>query len=445
MTIFISSILLIQIQLLDLTNSVYLIIGFNILILTIAVLYFIKIGIASIFLILAILPLSVVDYNFGRSLQYIVLQNIPITIFIFLALFQFIKEYKPSILRLEKLFVLMIIYTLYSVFLSVRGIINGAPLNFVFNEFYQNFYYFLPLPIYYLIRNRYSYKVFLVTTIFVFVIISIEFFIISYTRGTRFLSFQYLFFPFIIGVLFSLIFLYKNNLFAKTLYVILFIIMWIGSIATAARTMWVANLATIFLIIFFYQKFIKKNVKIFFLISILLLSLTMPFIIKSDNANVSSLPTSTKERVESISNPTGDTSFLMRVEASYLAIQKFIQHPIIGEGYGRHIKFKWLLSTEVIYLDNSFLYFLWKGGLIGVFIILSLYIVFIKDTFFVIKNSTDRNMKIIGIIILGSFLAFLMEALFSANLIGFKLNYLYAIIFAYIIFEKRKIISLSDL
>ena len=192
--------------------------------------------------------------------------------------------------------------------------------------------------------------------------------------------------------------------------------MWIGSIATAARTLWVANLVTMILILFFYQKYIKKNLKIFFLTSILLLLMTMPLLIKSDTGRVSSVPTSTQERLESLSNPTGDTSFLMRIEASYLAIQKFVQHPVAGEGYGRYIKFKWLLSTEVIYLDNSYLYFLWKGGLIGIILILWIYYIFVKDTLFVIKNCPDRNIKIVGIIILSSFLAFFIEGLFSANI-----------------------------
>ncbi len=434
-------IILSQVILLNVINNINIIIGFNCFLAVVAFLTFLDLKAELQLLILAILPLIIVNYNFGRSFQYIVLQNITLTIFAFFALFKFLYEYEAGKNKNEKLFVLIFIFTGYSIFLSIRGILSGAPVNFVFNEFYQNFYFFLPIPIYYLIRDRYSYKALLITIVFVFLIIAIEFFVISYSRGTRFLSFQYLFFPFIIGTLFGLIFLYKNNVMSKIFYLILFLIVWLGSIATAARTMWVANLLTIFFIVFFYQRYVKKNLKIFFLVTIFLLTLTIPFIIKSDNAKVSSLPTSTEERMESISNPTGDTSFLMRVEASFLAIQKFIQHPLIGEGYGRHIKFKWLLSTQVIYLDNSFLYFLWKGGLIGLMLVLLLYFVFIKDTLFVIKNSNKKDSQLIAIIILSSFIAFLFEGILSANLIGFKLNYLYAIAFAYIIFEKKNIVN----
>ena len=383
--------ILTQVLLLNVVNNLYMIIGFNCFLAAIAFLIYLNIKIELQLLTLAILPLIVVSYNFGRSFQYIVLQNLTLTLFILLALFKFLNEYKAGKGKIEKLFVLILIYTIYSGFLSVKGILSGAPVKFVINEFYQNFYYFLPIPIFYLIRDKYSYKVLLITAVFVFSIIATEFFIISYSSGSRFLSFQFLFFPFVIGTLFVWIFFYKSKFHHKLSYIILFITLWAGSIATAARTLWVANLLVMFLIVFFYEKYVKKNLKIFFLVSILLLTLTIPFIVKSDNERVSSLPTSTKERVESISHPTGDTSFLMRVEASYLAIQKFVKHPVFGEGYGRHIKFKWLFQQRLFILTIHFLYFLWKGGLIGFILLLWLYYIFVKDTLFVIKNSDNKD------------------------------------------------------
>jgi len=152
---------------------------------------------------------------------------------------------------------------------------------------------------------------------------------------------------------------------------------------------------------------------------------------------------SVQYRTQSVANPLADNSFLMRVELSYYAFQRFLENPLFGKGFGDYVKFKFTaVSNEAIYyIDNSWFYFLWKGGIIGLLLFLWLFARFFKTAYFVFNNSEDLRTKYLCLGILGGFLGIAFLGLLSPLLIKYKSNALIVFIFAYVEFERYKIES----
>ncbi len=129
----------------------------------------------------------------------------------------------------------------------------------------------------------------------------------------------------------------------------------------------------------------------------------------------------------------------MRVELDYYAIQKFLKHPIFGSGLGDFVKYKIIkenVSPPVYYLDSSWLYMLWKGGIIGFLLFAWIYYRFFKASFFVLRNSKNLSTKIICLGLLSGFIGLSFLALLSPLLIKYKTNFLIVFLFAYIEFER---------
>ena len=179
----------------------------------------------------------------------------------------------------------------------------------------------------------------------------------------------------------------------------------------------------------------------------ILLMLLFPLLMISDINNINSQErsdiNSLQYRTQSVTNPLEDASFLMRIEFSYYAIQKFLDNPIFGKGLGDYLKYKivFLSNLPNYYLDNSWFYFLWKGGIVGFLLFLWVYIRFFKAAYFVSKNSTDIKTKYICIGLLAGFIGLSLLAFLSPILIKYKTSALIAFAFAYIEYERRSIIN----
>jgi len=175
--------------------------------------------------------------------------------------------------------------------------------------------------------------------------------------------------------------------------------------------------------------------------------LVFPLLILSDVKNINSQEVSNSNtiqyRTQSVTNPLEDSSFLMRVELSYYAIQRFLEKPFFGNGLGDYLKFKILLAdnTPNYYIDNSWFYFLWKGGIFGFVLFFWIYVRFFKAAYFVSKNSTDIRTKFLCIGLLAGFIGLTFLAFLSPILIKYKTNVLIAFAFAYVEFEREKLIK----
>jgi O-antigen ligase len=136
----------------------------------------------------------------------------------------------------------------------------------------------------------------------------------------------------------------------------------------------------------------------------------------------------------------------MRVEIGYYVIKEFLDEPLFGSGLGSSVQYKLLAQNglEIFYPDNSLLYFLWKGGIIGLIIFLWLYARFFRQTLWLVKNSTSSEDKVFTFGIWGGMLGLWFSGLFAASLIKYKYGAIIALVFAYIEFQKQNKQTLKD-
>ncbi len=403
-------------------------------------LYYFTRSIPLLLIIISILPL--VDLNKGDfyNFRYLLLQNIPLYFFFLLAILTYLYRNKQLKKKLPYLLLTVFIYSGYSLLLFFLGLINGASFSLGFNELYQNFYFFFAIPIYYLFEKEDDYIISFRWVIITFTIVSVGYIIINFSNSIRFTTFQNHFLPFIVAALSAALLFNKNKFGVKINLILLLIIVFWGSIVTETRTLLIANLLSLFIVIFFFIKQKVKGIRrIIYIISLSILLIIPTLSLKGDNTQKIKNPVSSKERFEAIANPSSDISFLMRVEAVYLGAKKFLKNPILGEGFGFKLQLKWLLKTAYLYPDNSFLYYMLKGGIVFLAIALYMYYVLFKFSYRVFKYSTSTYARYMALAIISGMIGILLTGMLNANLVRFKLNIIYALFFAFIEFENSRI------
>jgi len=254
----------------------------------------------------------------------------------------------------------------------------------------------------------------------------------------RFITVHNLLFPFAVGILIAFIRERSKNQIYNAILIISLIVILIGSFFIGARALWAAIFLTL---ISFYliHLFLDPNSRNKALKTFLLFVFTMGIVgyIVSQKSKVKFQPKDIKDRVESLSDPLEDKSFLMRVEINLLGYKRFIKSPIWGEGLGNTIQFKILENTKVTFPDNSFLYFAWKGGIIGLFLFLLILFRTIQSLLFVIKNTNNLSVRNVMIGISSGMSGFLLLGLLQANFIAFRILFVFIFFLAYVEFERK--------
>ena len=217
-----------------------------------------------------------------------------------------------------------------------------------------------------------------------------------------------------------------------------------GSIATQTRTLWITNLIGMIIVFLLYLQHRKVKTKYLILLLVTVGLLIIPLLKKTTSAQQDFTNVTTKERVESISNPLGDISFLMRVETIYLGVQQILQKPIFGYGFGYQLQMKWLLETRYTFPDNNYVYYWLKGGIVFLFIALWMFYRLFKSSYLIFRNSDSVTVKFMMVGIISGMLALMVFAMLNANLVKLKLNLLYALTFAYVEFEQRRIEKVNE-
>lgn len=424
-------------------NSIYVLVGLN-LILLLVILYKGYIQNLAVFLIIVnFLPLLYLDNDFHYKFGYEILTAFPLVIITLLAVYHYVNRSSSLFVKLTYLQKPIFLLVLYFSIIAIVGLLGNNDTLWILIQLFHFLLYLLIFPIYYLFYKREYYITTLVLLLIISILIAVEYILFNQVLlNFRFVTFQSGFLPIVSGVIFAYIIL-TNNLVYKIVAAIFLCIIILGTFITLTRTLWVTTVLVIFFTWIFYLKSKDKlSVKkiIFYL-----LILTLPLYIVKDIGGVSNQKVASTESVQyrtrSVANPLEDSSFLMRVEFSYYAIQKFLENPIFGSGLHDYLKYK-IFSYENsanYYMDNSWLYILWKGGIIGLLLFLWLYIRFFKTTYFVFNNSKDFKTKFICLGIMGGFLGISVLAFLSPLLIKYKTNALIAFIFAYVEFERMQI------
>ena len=425
--------------------SIGLLIGYNIL-LSVIIGYKSHINNFIVLLLIAnFIPLLYLNNGFHYAFNYELLSATPLFLIIILAAFQYVSSESSFTIKLSYLQKPVIYIVIYFTIIGVVDIYSGQDSSWVIQQLFHIYLYILIFPLSYLLDKKKYYFIIFSALLLIATIISFEYILLNQViLNFRFVTFQSGFLPILSGVLFSFILFEKETL-RRIGGTILLLIITAGAFVTLTRTLWIVTFLILVIVWFLYQK--SKGKLSFKKVLFSLLVLLIPLFLMKDigkGTQPNSSPTNIVEtRAQSVTNPLEDSSFLMRIEFAYYAFQRFLESPVIGKGLGDYLKYKVFNISDKAnyYIDNSWLYFLWKGGLIGFLLFAWLYLRFFKSVYFVFTNTTNHVTKYLSMGLFAGILGLCLLGVLSPILIKYKTNVLFALIFAYIEFEKMKIIN----
>lgn len=426
-------------------KSVFLLAGINVSVVLFILFYKILPKFYYYLIFLSLLSLLYIGNEFHYVMRIELLLNLPLYVIFISAVSRYLSKenfYKLTLSRFQRLLLLFVIYSVIS---SLYGYFKGFEIDRVFMEFYHIFYYFFAFVFFYIFKERRDYLVVVKFLIVIFVFISlghIALYLIS--GGARFVSYQSNFTPMIIGICFSYFLITEKTYKKITSFIVLFFLI-LGTFLTLTRGLWVATvlvMVSVTLIhVYSYKK--QKSRAVLLLSIVFLFSVVLMYGDSGKSQSSNTEMQSIEYRSQSILSPTQDISFLMRVDFGYSTIVKFISSPIFGTGIGDKLEYTIFkaASPPKSYPDNSWFYFLWKQGIIGTILFLLVYIRFFKQSVYVYKNTSSTIIRIICIGIVAGMIGTFFNSMLTAVLIKYKLNLLFAFLFAFVEFESRKIIK----
>jgi hypothetical protein len=396
-------------------------------------------------LLIFFLPLLYLNNEFHYSFTLELINTAPLILLVILALASFLVKENEWVITISYVQLPILIFVLYY---SVSGLISlskGENTIWIVYQLYHVVLYLLIFPIMYLVDSRKKYNIILFFLFIMGVIVSLEYILFNQIIfNRRFVTFQSGFLPLIVSILFSFLLIDKNTI-HRILAFLLLILIILGSVLTLTRTLWITIFLTFFIVLFFYYLSRKKLnlIKVIFLTLTLLAPI---FFIGDKRKEINPDDEQTqfvKYRTESISNPLEDTSLLQRVEFAVYAIQRFLENPIFGKGPGDYLKYKLFSSMKAphYYMDSTWLYVLWKTGIVGLMLYLWIYFRFCKATYFVLINTKNKYTKILSLGLIAGFIGLGFLGLLSPLLIKYKTNVLIVFLFAYVEFERRSLVQ----
>jgi len=392
---------------------------------------------------LSLISFVYIDDTFNYDLLLILLQDTPIYILAIVALLTYSYSEDFFSFKLTYLKIPIILLFLFSVLAALIGFLNNNQLYYIFYEFNNLFYFCLAIPIIYLIKDPEYHKKIGIIILIVSLIVAFQYIFVNLTTKWRFTSFHAGIFPIVGGTLFSFLLFYKNNIKALFFSGIGLLIVLIGTYLTLTRSLWISVLASLFFVLLVNKVISRiKTLVIIIIVTLTLFFLSDSFSGSTNNGNTSEA----QKRVQTVVTPETDISFLMRLELGYYAFQKFLENPIWGTGLADNLSYVLFSELQVYYLDNSWLYFLWKGGLIGFLIFFILFYRLFREAFYIFKNADNPSTAIYSLGIMSGLIGLFIFSFFSANLIKYsKTNLIYALIFAYVDVEANRIRKISDM
>lgn len=443
--IFIIGIIVFEILVLKKFGKVEIIIGLNGLFFSIIMFFVSRGSFANVMLFLYFASLLLLNNKIHYEFKYELILASPLALLLFYSLLNYILSLQSQT-RKEVLSKPVLIFVLYFFIMALYGKFQNFNSQFIL---YESFHFLLFLSIYlilYNLKERADYFFIFSILLIFYLVISLEYIFLGYLISrVRFVTFQSGFSSIFAGLLLSF-FLFRKNVYERMLLISGIVIILLGIFSTLTRSLWVTALITFGGVYFAYiiaeNKLTRSKIIILIVISILITASLM-FAIKNMKPaeTIKDNTRSVEQRIESIQNPTEDHSFLMRVELGWYAIQKFLQRPIFGWGLGDFLRYQFLGNPNLKnnYIDNSWLYFLWKGGIIGLSLFVFILYRIIKVSIFILKNSKNKTVKSIVAGIFGGFVGLVALALLSPLFIKYRTNVLIAFFLAYLEFEYNKL------
>jgi hypothetical protein len=150
------------------------------------------------------------------------------------------------------------------------------------------------------------------------------------------------------------------------------------------------------------------------------------------------------KRAESLNSVLEDTSLLLRVELNFIALQRFLHFPILGAGVGDVVRYRSLDTGPVWSLDSSHLQVLWKMGLLGFAIFVSLLVALLKRSLYVFQKTEHDFYKWFSAAFFSGFCGLIVLSFFSAALTKYNLNLVWVLVIAVLEREALRLDRLGE-
>lgn len=389
-------------------------------------------------------PLIYLNNEFHYSLNWMLLSSLPLILLFYLAVARYVGNESSISFSIKYMYKPIFLFSLFFLLIALIGIIQSQKIYVVIHQLFHLMLYLLVFPTsYFLTQRKYYYSIFSIILL-IFLIISLEYILLNqFLLSYRFVTFQSGTLPLIIGPVFAFILYSKNSSKRIIATILLTILLW-GAFITITRALWIATILTLLLSWFFYVKIeCRYSYKKIFLF---LLLIGVPLLFLGDSSlNIINLQDNHEQveyKVKTIVKPLEDSSFLMRIELSYYSFQRFLESPLFGKGLGDYLNYKIFNpfnKEPQYYIDNSWFFILWKGGLLGFILFLWIYIRFAKSIYYIIVRTPNPEVKYICVGLLTGVIGLCFLGLFSPLLVKYKTIAIIAIIFAYVQFERNKI------
>ncbi len=433
-----------QIFILKKTSKIEVLIGLNGIFFVMFLLLFSTKKFHNILIILYFLPLIYLNNAVHYQFQYELFFALPLFLLAFYTFAVSMMRAKRE-KNIEILSKPILYFATYYILLGIWGIMQGYSKTFILSEGFHFLLFGSIILFRYHLTTRDDYLIIFKALLIIFILISFEYIILgSIISGDRFVTFQSGFLPFVSGILFSL-FLFLKGEKNKLLYIVILLIVILGMVSTLTRSLWVTTGITLISVYIFYlwslnrlTLFKKSAIAVFLVFSMVFVVYT----ISNTKANEALGDTeSVEDRAKSIANPTEDHSFLMRVEMGWYAMQKFYEKPIFGWGLGDFLRYQFLGNSQLrnSYIDNSWFYFLWKGGIIGFFFIALVFYRSINVGLQIVTLTNDIKIKAVVIGLISGLVGIIALSFLSPIVIKYRTNVFFPLIWAYLEFEYNNL------
>jgi len=334
--------------------------------------------------------------------------------------------------------------TVLSAFL---GFVNGHPTKYILKELF-----FLGLySVYFLAKDgiveRNWVKQFWLLLVFATLVASIQFFLLALSEAhakellfARVVTQQPHLAQLVVPYLVSF-FLFpsssRQKIFALILLIPILIMVFLGQ----QRGLWIGIPFSVVLLWAFSilkGRFSLRKIIKAMLMAIFFISCAISILLLLDKFFGESMVATFLVRIDTLMQLSEDQSALSRMAEISTALRQWKRNYLLGSGLGATI---YRVATQGTYdiVDNSYIFILWKAGLLGLFSYLTIILLFFKRGLAVYKRSKDMPTRRVVASSLAGLAGLMLIALTNSSLMLYRFVIIWAIIFGSIEFLYKRL------
>lgn len=360
----------------------------------------------------------------SRRAIFLRLEEVPFFLLLFLT---FLALERKERYRLKtKSDYLLLTFLLFTGLSFFYGVFSGNPLYQAIDDFLILFYYaFYFLVLIYFQEEKWQ-RILIISIIVVSVLVSLEYvipFLLTF-RIKRYATDQQHLFNIGYPLLVSYIIFSKKTKY-KILAGLSLIPMTLAVIISLTRALWITIPFSILIILIIYLWQQRKLKQIFGILFIFLMILFITYSLFTRGVDFKKF---IKIRKEAFGGWQTDLSLLERIFSVKYVIEQFQQKPILGVGLGstHPAVVPWKKGLKFPWVDSLFVNLLWKLGICGFLLFITIYYYFFKNIIKILKNPKDNFQKWVSIGIFSVFLSLAAISLESGFLLTYRFNFVLA-------------------